>query len=67
MYTAPAFHDEEKAAVQGDAESRTWLKWWDPSLEATSIFGDAQDFLNSPGHCDQTSSLILLALDLGPP
>lgn len=60
MYKAPAFHDEERAAVQGDAETRTWLKWWDPSLKAlcTSIFGEAQDFLYNPGHCDQPSSFI---------
>lgn len=30
-----AFHDEDQVAVQGNAEIRTWLKWWDPSLEAS--------------------------------
>lgn len=26
MYTVPALHDEGRAAMQADAESRTWLK-----------------------------------------
>lgn len=69
VYAVPAPHDERRAAIQGSAERRAYLKQWDPSLEASWHLHPwrAQDLSYSPGQCDLISSLTLLALGLGPP